>query len=588
MPKVTADVISRCLISGLATLLVSKPSSAQVSQAAAPSAGLRGMSFPAQLNPELPYDVDVDALRRLSITPDKPAPPYDIAAANLPAAQRLFDVFSWQAFIALNWPASANGQPDKSKTLADASALRVWEYFVDAALVYQQDGAAPLPWSQAVKATQQQRVFWMHGMGLGTPPADPKKKGGFRRPLFLNESLQAFTGPMVDQAGRWVRYQAALNSVEFDYLVANKLYNLDGQAAFTASRKIEFPANAGTRSYGSMEIKTSWKQLAASDDAARFFVRRAKVARLDGSTFDAEFGLVGMHITARTQSSPTWIWATFEHIDNTAVNDLERDGKERPLQPSFFNPSLPAKPVNVLSPKNSMPVRQYDSYTGKDTGPAVFTSWDESKTTAPTQTLMVLPVPKATAALNREVQTLLAQAGSVFKNYELIGSQWPAQPEFPAFPNGVATQSDGRLLAASTESIVFKVPGKIVPVFLVNTTMETFFQNGNQVAGPVAADDRLPPGEVADPSTIFATESCTGCHFSAGACIGFKRDVNGRYVVEARNGKNYRIPVFGQNASRGLTGNADYSWLLQIRAQSAPYDGTDTVPLDDVLIVQSK
>ena len=58
---------------------------------------------------------------------------------------------------------------------------------------------------------------------------------------------------------------------------------------------------------------------------------------------------------------------------------------------------------------------------------------------------MVLPIPKATAALNREMQALLAQVPTVFKNYELIGTQWPAQPDFPAFPNGVATQPDGRV-----------------------------------------------------------------------------------------------------------------------------------------------
>src|SRR5207249_4609135 len=160
---------------------------------------------------------------------------------------------------------------------------------------------------------------------------------------------------------------------------------------------------------------------------------------------------------------------------------------------------------------------------------------------------------KATAALNREAQSVLAKLGSVFQNYELIGSQWPVEPSFPAFPNGVGTQSDGRLLPSSPESILFKVPGKLVPVHLVNTTMETFFQNGNQQAGPLAEDDRLPPGSTANPAIVFATESCAGCHFSAGACIGFKRDMNGKFLVERRKDAkgveaNFRIPIFGKNA----------------------------------------
>jgi len=537
------------------------------------------------IGPELPYDVNLPVLRQLSTTPTKAAPPFDIAAANIPSAQRLFDVFAWQAFLALNWPAKANGEPDHNKTVADLVAPRVWEFYVDVSLVFREDGEAPPPWTEASQATAGGHTFWMDGMGIGQPAKKAENSAGFRRPV-LDESLQAFTGPMVDQAGNWVRYQAALNKVEFDYLVENKLYNLEGQAAYTAGNKIEFPANDGTTRHGAIEIKLSWKQLNDRDDRARFFVRHAKVVRLDGSTFEGDFGVVGMHIAARTASSPTWIWATFEQVDNTSANDLERDSQGRPLRPNFSNPDNPAKPVNILTPKNSAPVAQYNPKTGRDDGPAVFTSWDEALTTDPTQATMVMPVPKATAALNREMQALLAQMGSVFQYYELIGTQWPAQPSFPAFPNGVATQPDGRLLPAAPESILFKVPGRIVPVFLVNTTMETFFQNGNQPAGPVAADDRLAPGLLADPSPIFSTESCSGCHFSAGACIAFKRDASGRYLVQQRNGRNYRVPVFGQNASRGLTGNADFSWLMQLRSQSAPYAGKDVAPLEGSLIAQ--
>ena len=114
--------------------------------------------------------------------------------------------------------------------------------------------------------------------------------------------------------------------------------------------------------------------------------------------------------------------------------------------------------------------------------------------------------------------------------------------------------------------------------------METFFQNGNQPAGPVADDYRLPAGLLADPNTVFATESCAGCHFSAGAAVAFKKDPNGRVITQTIDGKKYRIPVFGQNAVRGRMGDADYSWLLQLRAQSAPYEGSDTVDVSTILI----
>ncbi|EDY80881.1 hypothetical protein VDG1235_498 [Verrucomicrobiia bacterium DG1235] len=568
----------------LATL-ASIPACAQTSST---SYNSNYLDFPTPLSPDLPYDVNIDALRALSVTPDQTAPPFTIPDENVPPAQRWFDIYSWQAFIALNWPATSNGEPNPNLNLANEAAPRVWEHFVEIGQVFKKDGAAPASWPEAVSASQADRAFWMHGMSVGLP--DDKADagdGGYRKPL-LDESLQAFTGPMVDQQGKWVRYQVAMNKTEFDYLVENKLYNLEGQAAFTANNSISFPSNDGTRKQGSMEIKMSWKQMSDEDDPERFFVRSARVIPLTGKPYTADFGLVGMHIAVRTQSSPTWIWATFEQVDNTSANELETDSKGRHLKPTFFNIENPTIPVNTLAPKNAGPVKQYNPATGKHDGPVVFTTWDESKTTDPTQTIAVLPIPKATNALNRQVQSLLKDIDSVFQYYELIGTQWPVAPKFPAFSNGVANQPDGRLLPSSPESILFKVPGKVVPVHLINTTMETFFQAGNQPAGPLADDYRLPAGLVADPNTVFATESCAGCHFSAGACIGFKKDPFGRYLVQEIDGKNYRIPIFGQNAVRGMTGDGDYSWLLQLRAQSAPYTGKDIAELASALIANTE
>ncbi len=410
---------------------------AHVFAADAPMPPVSPFHLPNPIRPDLPFDVDIDALRKLSSTPTKQDPPFAIPATNLPPSQRLFDVFAWRAFVSLNWPAKADGEPDLTKNLTDTQTLRVWEYYCEVGNVYREDGAAPLPWDKAVDDSwaKGQRTLWLHGMGIGKRKAD-------KNPV-LDESLQAFQGPMVDQQGHWVRYEIGVNRREFDYLVENKLYSLEGEAEFTAKNKITFPANDGTKSHGAIELKFAWKQLANADDRARFFARKAIVKRLDGTEFTADFGLVGMHIAARTVSSPTWIWATFEHIDNTTVNDFENDSKGRSLRPTFFNSDNPTKPVNVLAPKNSQPTARGN-----------FTSWDESKTANPTQTLMVLPIPKATAALNAEAQAQLKQLGSVFRFYQLIGTQWPLEPDFPAFPNGVATQNDGRLLPSAGEHSV--------------------------------------------------------------------------------------------------------------------------------------
>jgi hypothetical protein len=167
------------------------------------------------------------------------------------------------------------------------------------------------------------------------------------------------------------------------------------------------------------------------------------------------------------------------------------------------------------------------------------------------QVTRVIPIPGATAALNSEVQALLRNAGgagkgSVFQYYELIGAQWPVFPTSAAFPSGNNS---------APESIIHKTPGSVVPVYVANTTMETYFQMGVQAAGPLAQDDRLPPDVVADPTKVFGTESCVGCHYSSGIAVGF-RMVNGE-----------KQPIFGINSNDGLTGSANYSWLLQMEAK---------------------
>lgn len=507
-------------------------------------------AYPAPLSPQLPYDVDVAALRRLD------------RFEQIPEAQRLFDIFAWRAFVALSWPARADGSPDTSKSLADATSPRVWMGWRGNDTVFLPDGSKPEPWNAAA-ALRANAVptLWRH-----TKMLDESRTASAE----LSDSMQAFTGPLVDQNGVFVRYESLINEAQFKYLFDNALYNQEGQIDFVATRgkPIEFPANrvAPAPQHGSYGIKLAWKQLGERDIASRYFTREAIVV---STSFDDKgrmvktrsrqlMGLVGMHVTALTQSAPNWIWATFEHVDNVVANDLEtaadRKGAMRRVRPAFNNPDQPTKPVNVLPPMNAAP-----DASGK------FTNWDEKKTTNPTQLTRLVPIPPATQELNRQVQALLRGIGSVFQHYELIGTQWPVQPGFPAFGGGAGS---------APESILYKVPGRVVPVYLVNTTMESYFQTGTQPAGPLEEDDRLPVGFFADAPTervtpdrtlVFGTESCVGCHFSAGAAVAFKRDQNGALV---RDPKGAKVPVYGKNASFGQTGNAHYFWQLQLKARS--------------------
>jgi hypothetical protein len=538
-----------------------------------------------EFKPELPVDVD-DGTDDFSFIHNP---------ANIPEAQRIFDLFAWKLFVAMNWPANAGGLPDPKISLkqdADEGSWRprVWQTLADVNQLFRRYGEAPAPWtggaypSSFVEGKYEPLTLWMY--------SKVNNRNAVNRTQILDDSLQAFTGPLVDQQGLWARYKIYVNRTDYEYVRRNGLYSLEGQARFAQANRLEFPRNGDkiqseTFQYGTTELKLAWKQLATYDakangafragdydfskpegfeklgkkmtwnsDPSRFLIRWSFIIHNLGPTKDGvpqpdplpvPMGLVGMHVSVKTRSSPEWIWTTFEHVDNVQVDDLHLvmiNGKRQRLRPIFNNPDLPTKLPNILPPKNARP-----DAAGN------FTDWDESLTTTPVQVTRVIPIPLATGHVNHAARRALREQGSVLQFYELIGAQWPVRPDFPAFPSGNGS---------SPESIVLKMPGQMVPVFVANTTMETYFQKGVQPAGPLEQDDRLAPGQVSDATLVFGTESCVGCHYSAGMCLGFKRDAEGRLVSKDGN----KVPIFGINSNGGRTANADFSWLLQMKAQS--------------------
>jgi hypothetical protein len=59
-----------------------------------------------------------------------------------------------------------------------------------------------------------------------------------------------------------------------------------------------------------------------------------------------------------------------------------------------------------------------------------------------------------------------------------------------------------------------------------------------------------------DSTMVNATESCVGCHFSAGITTMFRAGANGA-----------RTPIAGENSTFGDNGSANFSWMLQLEAQ---------------------
>lgn len=429
------------------------------------------------LSPTIPADVD-------------PAIRDDLVARGaLQLAHRLFEQQQWAAFVALNWPVDEAGAPRPA--LGDAGRP-AWTDWIETYQVFKPDGAEPDPWDGATRslplADSVQVPIPDDSLPVPLPTVDSRDArvlhnlSSIQKLNVADEVDQAFSFSVFDQNGNPAYYESLLNRVEYDYIVGNRLYEAGGLADYVAKAgKLTFPAGrfAGNVA-GAIELKLAWRVLdPAKDDFSRYLTQPAYVATGPGQPAwtPVTVGLVGFHIAQKTETSPQWIWSTFEHVDNVAVDRLETittaDGETKPLRPSFADPDCEWCAVNTTTAPGADGVRR-------------------------TQVARLMPIAKQTAALNAQMQAALAAEGSKLRFYEMVGTQWPTDPAAPpesgaAFPGAVANLAGGKPLT----------------VYLANSVMETFSQVGNLPAAAqprsVSTSDRV----------VFGNGSCMGCHSSS-------------------------------------------------------------------------
>lgn len=481
----------------------------------------------------IPYDV------RMSFVQDQLLQ-FWFLATEMTTAQAYFDLFGWQLFVALNWPVDAGGTP--LAAFADDGAPRQWSTWKEAFEVFRADGGRPSPWGAPPRPPH---AAPEPSCVSGTAPG-PGMRLLFNRSAtdeltVIDETAQAFSHPIYDQSGRPAQYEILINEVEYDYIVENELYNVDGQIAFfqAAMRAqlelydpekpifgkalanpvlVDMPKGSNERrALGAIELKLGWKILGDADIPARFFHQKAWVIEPDGKSYcEREVGLIGMHIAPKTERSPQWTWITFAHVDNLrvppGVTGLNPAGRRIPLTPSFHDPDC-AECIPNTTQVGSDGLRR-------------------------TQAQRVIPIPKGLQALNARMQALVAQTGSAFQYYEMIDTQWPQSP----FLRAPATSRD-----SVKRRIQNRGGGVPTPIHLTNAVFETYFQRGYQ-----PADQLVSVANPGDESTIvFGTQSCVGCHSDAPIAIGYTLDATGAI-------DRTREPVWmpGQLS-------ADFSWLLR-------------------------
>lgn len=246
------------------------------------------------------------------------------------------ETLAWNWFVCLNQPAAAQS-PD-----------RAWETMKPSDQVYLANGTQPLPYAQrtpvpAAVLTQAQAM----GMNVNR--------------LFHNlnatqqvDGLILEMGGQVPQAqqGQAVRFQLLMGPDTFNYIVQQKVYNVNGQAALTSD--LNFPSSA-------WELKAAWlwignnptyQQQLANDG---YYI--AQTYYQQGSEYVVGYAaLSGLHVINKL--NPDWVWTTFENRNNskyTVTNAIP----PTPMTNST-GPTAAAQPVNTSFQASNPTLAQYE------------------------------------------------------------------------------------------------------------------------------------------------------------------------------------------------------------------------------------
>jgi hypothetical protein len=321
-------------------------------------------------------------------------------------AQQYIDAYSWNMFLALNWPANTSAcDADQTKSIVNVQSgdgtYVVWQTYMPGERVFVNPGfEKPASWCSgnglsagANRLFDKEAKAVAEAMKLGGPFLKIAEPG--------QDVLQAAGGVVTDQNQRWLRYERLMNKVEYDYIT-------DGRWNMPLLQALETPIAIPEQS---IELKASWKILTPTEIASKtYFTTQGMVCNTpDGqklSPCDDEpvtFGLVGLHIVQQLNTGGNMFWATFEQKANDQV---------------FATPGGSTPPNKDLA---TQPYVELDaSCKGLNT---------------PTNIQRETPIP-SDPTINAYYQELLS--GSVFSNYRLVSTQWTAGTDLRGTPPDVA------------------------------------------------------------------------------------------------------------------------------------------------------
>jgi hypothetical protein len=193
------------------------------------------------------------------------------------------DKFAWEFFIAINRAAN-NGTNDA-----------LWETWAEQEYVYSDPNRTPV-WPgtghqpKVLRPSVQLEVLRQQRLLRRTNQLQLLRSQG--RNVNLAQPQLIASNPLAEEV--------RMNRATFDFIVANQLWYVEGQeAAFNKGARIDFPLD-------SKEIKARWKEIQLTDKP-RYHWQQGNDGKL--------YGLIALHIM--TKDLPNWVWATWEHVDNS-------------------------------------------------------------------------------------------------------------------------------------------------------------------------------------------------------------------------------------------------------------------------------
>jgi hypothetical protein len=334
------------------------------------------------------------ALAQVQLPPNfiSPDVPHDVPTGKTASVQDIA-IFAWREFVALNWP-SVNPETTGLRGTPDTSV----DFF---SIKKDADGSFPL----LVWHTYQHKNELFPADGVTNPSFDSKApvykyannkaniplKPGANNPSFtlfnnLDETSEIGLCTMFAHNNIRIAYEAKVNRALFDYANKTNLTactpgncpTLASALVYTRSNLKDFggictPPNnaqgqvvtlpcgdaavAGPAGEGTIEVKAAWRALTPQETASgRFFTRKVIFYTGDQNAQtlyqNAVWGLVALHIIHKTTSFPTFVFASWEQVDN--YNDQTNQNTENLRFHNIF-PAAPYVPP-VSPPPPDIPV----------------------------------------------------------------------------------------------------------------------------------------------------------------------------------------------------------------------------------------